>query len=506
MISNTFLLDGWLVDVSSGLLSRGSTVARLEPQVMKVLVHLAEQPGTVVPREEFLDKLWGKSFVGDSALTRCIYEIRQAFGDNPRKPKIIETVPKVGFRLLVQPLTQSERKSNKYPALLWATAASLVLIALVLPGQRSNLESREIAIAQSPAVQTYYKALAYLEVPTRMSNQNAIAMFDRAIRLDPRLGLAHAGLANAISQEQLYWGGDQVDVAFTAATTALRLAPDAPQSHIASGLVQRARGDFSAALASFATAIRLEPDNVDAIYNSADIYRQRLEFGRATDHYLTVLRIAPDHASAMKRLGFLYIRTGDLFNARKWIERVIDDTPMDGYANIQLATLELVAGNTEAALAICEQVLGLYPAQKACLHILGDGNLRLGNYDEALSWFNYEIESHEESSYAQLGVAQVFLATDQGRKGLAIVDDLLDEYYARASVGDPDWNEYWVIAACLTLKGDADSALQWLDNAAAAGRRFPLWDAGDSAFKALHGDQRFNRYVAKTMPDDNGPV
>ena len=139
MIGNTFLLDGWVVDVSSGRISRGDDSVRLEPQVMKVLVYLAEHPGVVVAREEFFNNLWSQSFVGDAALTRCIFEIRQAFGDNPRDPKIIETVPKNGFRLIARPQLQQRPKAITRPVLLWTAAASLVLMALVLPTENNKL-------------------------------------------------------------------------------------------------------------------------------------------------------------------------------------------------------------------------------------------------------------------------------------------------------------------------------------------------------------------------------
>jgi len=506
MIGNTFLLDGWVVDVSSGGLSRGDASVRLEPQVMKVLVFLAEQPGVVVARDEFFSQLWGRSFVGDAALTRCIFEIRQAFNDDPRNPRIIETVPKKGFRLIARPQLQQARKSITRPALFWTTAASLLLMALLLPTEKNNIESSEISTARSPAVDTYNKARAHLATPTRVSNQNAIAMFEKTIRLDPRFGLAHAGLANAISQGALHWGGEQLDIAHAAARTALRLAPNSPNSHNALGMVQQARGDYSAALESFDAAIRLDSGFTDAIYNVADVYRLRLESDKATDYYLEVARRSPGHASAKKRLGALYLRQGDLINARIWMEQVIDDTPMDAYANSQLAALELVTGNTATALEICEKVNDLYPTQRTCLHVLGDGNLRLGKFDEALRWFNHEIYSHEESDYAQLGVAQVLMATGQDSDGLAIVEDVLKRNYESAAAADANWSEYWMVAACLALKGDTDNALHWLDQAAEAGRRFPLWDAGYSAFRELRSDQRFDQYVSKTMLARNDPI
>ena len=93
VIDNVFLLDGWLVDIPGGQISRNEVKERLEPQVMKVLSYLSARPSAVVTREELFENLWDHSFVGDAALTRCIFEIRRAFRDDPRKPRIVETIP-----------------------------------------------------------------------------------------------------------------------------------------------------------------------------------------------------------------------------------------------------------------------------------------------------------------------------------------------------------------------------------------------------------------------------
>ena len=170
MTTKPFLLDGWKVNPASGEVSRGKESQRLEPQVMKVLAYLAERPGTVIPREEFLDNLWGSAFVGDAALTRCIYEIRAAFGDNPREPRIVETVPKIGFRLIAKPEAPRAKITFNRPLMTWATAASLVLMAFVLP-TASIVETDEPIVSQSPALATYYKARKYLVEPTRIASE-----------------------------------------------------------------------------------------------------------------------------------------------------------------------------------------------------------------------------------------------------------------------------------------------------------------------------------------------
>ena len=74
----------------------------VHPKVMEVLVCLAAHPGQVVQRKDILDQVWGHRHGSDKALTRCISELRQALGDRNGQNRLIETVPKRGYRLLAQ--------------------------------------------------------------------------------------------------------------------------------------------------------------------------------------------------------------------------------------------------------------------------------------------------------------------------------------------------------------------------------------------------------------------
>ena len=68
--------------------------------LMDLLVLLAENAGEVVSKEEILDRLWKTRFVGESALSRNIADLRRLLGDSDRHPCYIETVPKRGYRLI----------------------------------------------------------------------------------------------------------------------------------------------------------------------------------------------------------------------------------------------------------------------------------------------------------------------------------------------------------------------------------------------------------------------
>ena len=87
---------------------------RVEPRVMDVLMLMVTHVGQVVTREEFINTVWNGTFVTDEVLSRCIYRLRQALGDNSRKPRFIETVSKRGYRLIA-PMRKTAAVAESLP-------------------------------------------------------------------------------------------------------------------------------------------------------------------------------------------------------------------------------------------------------------------------------------------------------------------------------------------------------------------------------------------------------
>ena len=67
---------------------------------MDVLVYLANRPGQLVTREELEESAWKGTIVSYDALTGAIQKLRKAFKDDSRRPRIIETLSKKGYRLV----------------------------------------------------------------------------------------------------------------------------------------------------------------------------------------------------------------------------------------------------------------------------------------------------------------------------------------------------------------------------------------------------------------------
>jgi TolB-like protein/DNA-binding winged helix-turn-helix (wHTH) protein/Tfp pilus assembly protein PilF len=96
----TFELGPWRVRPQLGELSHTDTSIHLEPKVMGVLVSLARNAGEVITRDQFIEQVWGGRIVSDEVLSRCISLLRNQLGDDPKNPEYIQTVPKIGYRLI----------------------------------------------------------------------------------------------------------------------------------------------------------------------------------------------------------------------------------------------------------------------------------------------------------------------------------------------------------------------------------------------------------------------
>src|SRR5262245_45131459 len=100
LANREFRVGDWLVQPRLARIQRGNETVHVPPRAMDVLVHLAEANGAVVSRNDLLDAVWARMAVTPDALSQCLVELRRAFGDDPKHPTTIETIPKIGVRLI----------------------------------------------------------------------------------------------------------------------------------------------------------------------------------------------------------------------------------------------------------------------------------------------------------------------------------------------------------------------------------------------------------------------
>src|SRR6202163_1906426 len=141
------------VDQQRQEVTKNGSRLKLQGKVYQVLVALLDKPGEVVTREELRQRLWpADTHVNyDANVNTTVNKLRLALGDSSDKLIYIETIPRKGYCLLVQPeisatpklvtasvsapgelpAKHSESSDARLKAAMWNVAA---IIGLLLAG------------------------------------------------------------------------------------------------------------------------------------------------------------------------------------------------------------------------------------------------------------------------------------------------------------------------------------------------------------------------------------
>jgi DNA-binding winged helix-turn-helix (wHTH) protein len=129
-----------VLDMSARELIVEGRPVRLEPRVFLVLARLVSADGAQVSRDELL-ACWGDESGSDEALTQVISVLRRQLGDTAKPYRVIQTLPKAGYRLVaerrrepgdprrMEPASIARTVLDK-PLTLLAVAAGLAVIVL----------------------------------------------------------------------------------------------------------------------------------------------------------------------------------------------------------------------------------------------------------------------------------------------------------------------------------------------------------------------------------------
>jgi DNA-binding winged helix-turn-helix (wHTH) protein len=157
------LLGPFQIDQQRQEITKNGEKLKLQGKVYRVLMALLEKPGEVVTREELRQQLWpAETYVNyDANVNTTVNKLRLALGDSSEKPVYIETIPRKGYCLLVQPeisatpkiVTVSISEEGKLPgklsensdarphAAMWNVAAiiGLLLVGILLGATLTRL-------------------------------------------------------------------------------------------------------------------------------------------------------------------------------------------------------------------------------------------------------------------------------------------------------------------------------------------------------------------------------
>jgi DNA-binding response OmpR family regulator len=92
-----------VIDRASARVTRGEKRINLTPTEFRLLVFLAQHPGQVFSRGQLMEQVWGHSadYYDDKTVNVHIRRLREKIELEPSNPRLVLTVPGLGYRLAV---------------------------------------------------------------------------------------------------------------------------------------------------------------------------------------------------------------------------------------------------------------------------------------------------------------------------------------------------------------------------------------------------------------------
>jgi TolB-like protein/DNA-binding winged helix-turn-helix (wHTH) protein/thioredoxin-like negative regulator of GroEL len=152
-----FRIGSWVIDPGRCVACKGGDEVRLEPKTAELVAYLASRSGTVISRGELLDAVWPGMVVGDEAITNAVAKLRKALGDDSRTNRLIETVPKRGYRVVADSLAEpvpGEARARKAagPWMWFALVLGVVLLVWMLVVWIGQAGDQAPPVAETPSI------------------------------------------------------------------------------------------------------------------------------------------------------------------------------------------------------------------------------------------------------------------------------------------------------------------------------------------------------------------
>lgn len=233
-VQNTPILriGDWQVDAGSGRISRNDETIRLDVRAMRLLLCLASRPGQVVSIDDLISNVWGEVAVSPDSVYQALTSLRRQLGDDSRQPAYIETVPRLGYRMIApvgpwresspepaagqpaQAMTEassSKPSSHRVSFFVW-TAITLAVAVVFGFVMHSRLASGNRFAAQASAATRHSSigVLPFLDLTPGMHNEEfADGMTEELIDKLSKV----QGLSVPSATSSFYYKGKQLPVA-----------------------------------------------------------------------------------------------------------------------------------------------------------------------------------------------------------------------------------------------------------------------------------------------------
>ncbi len=493
-----FRLACWQIYPDSGEILSEQETHHLEPKTMAVLCALAFEPDRTLSRSELIARVWGDAVVTEEVVTRIIYKLRQVLGDDSQQAIYIQTLPKLGYRLLVTPQVlepgQKAGNNRKLIAGLIALLTILGLLSVFLAYQSTEdipADQAEVGKVYSIAVLPFedfrpaapddhlaesitdelINSLAHLK-QLRVVARTSVFSF-RESSLDVRQ-LGAVLNANTVVEGSIRRNGDHLRLI-------VQVIDVKSGYHLLSETIEREPEDifsFSAqVIPSLVRVLNIKP-GADELARASAVpahseaqkltIRGRYHWHRrnqdalqkALDYFERAIELAPDYAPAYSGLSDTLVfstlygerKLSDVKKrARESIDRALKLDPGLAGAHASLGLLQLHLGQHPQALQSLQKATSLNPNNAMAHMWSGRSHFTEGRFLKAMLAYQRSAALDPVSPiiYQNIGMAGL----------LAGETEQAESAYQKSIEFAPD-NPYsrWALAYLLWSKGDLSSA------------------------------------------------
>lgn len=301
----------------------------VEPRVMQLLVALYRAEGGVVTKDDLIALCWEGRVVGEDAINRVVSRLRHEAAEKAGRAFRIETITKVGYRLIVDGQVRG-------------STATLPLI------NRRQAIAGGVVIAAAGGSTLAWRALAKPDWPEEARNlheQGMAALRDGTVDQYASAGAKFRMEAAVAPGRPEPWGAMALAYQMQAA-----MAPPAQRQSL------RARGAAAAR-----RALSIDPSNGDALAASTmpiPLFRNWLAYEKA---WRNVARRAPGHPAVNASIANLLSAVGRPREALEYIDRAVEADPAGVKLRVFKASLLWDTGRLEEAEEAFDQAFRRWP-------------------------------------------------------------------------------------------------------------------------------------------------
>jgi DNA-binding winged helix-turn-helix (wHTH) protein/tetratricopeptide (TPR) repeat protein len=484
---NAYRFGPFTLECSSYRLLKKHTVVQVSPKVIDLLLYLVARPSMLVSKDDLFKALWPDVAVTDNALTQAVSELRQALGDDPSKPKFVQTVARRGYRFIapVEGLEASMAAAEGTGAPAPATLPAVGVLDFANVSGDTSLAWLSSGIAET--VTNDLRSVAQLRIidRTRVVEATRRGVYDpAALKRELGLDLAVVGSFQRAG-ERLRVTARVIDAASGEALADGKA--DGPLADVFD-LQDRIVAQLSDALTprgeSSARRPHRETSSLEA-YQAFTEARLRLEtldgneVGRALEGFNRAVELDPRYAAAYVGLANAHFWHYEMSRARNQPDGGLLATSIDhvrraielerdlAEAHATLAFLLVSAGRAPDALVAARRAVALEPGYwghhfRVAHAAWGDERLRaLGRVMELYPDFPF---SHFEAAMVHIARGALDRAESLLREGT-----LVQDRQAHLRQRFPARGLHWLLGLVRLAQGDTNEAADEFDKERAGG-------------------------------------